>query len=165
MGGDVPICSVRDNIVIPCDHIKVLGIILDNSWKFDLHISDMCKNASRQKNALKRIFKFIRQDSHYKYRDRLEQLLSIFLDLLWQKTFRGLRSSRARLSFRILWPNASYVRISQKATISCRLQPIELDDWRQRFTSVSMDFNLWYPNDPFYEPSANNNFRVKHLLD
>ena len=41
----------------------MLGITLDDSLKFDLHISDMCKKASRQINALKRISKFLTQDS------------------------------------------------------------------------------------------------------
>ena len=54
-GGDVSISiSVRDDVTIPSGHIKVLGITLDDSLKFDLHISDMCKKASRQINALKR---------------------------------------------------------------------------------------------------------------
>ena len=63
-GGDVSISiSVQDDVIIPSDHIKVLGITLDDSLKFDLHISDMCKKASRQINALKRVSKFLTQDS------------------------------------------------------------------------------------------------------
>ena len=54
--------SVQDNVVIPSDHSRVLGITLDDSLKFDLHISDICKKASRQINALKRISKFLTQD-------------------------------------------------------------------------------------------------------
>ena len=63
-GGDVSISiSVQDDAIIPSDHIKVLGITLDDSLKFDLHIADMCKKASRQINALKRVSKFLTQDS------------------------------------------------------------------------------------------------------
>ena len=63
-GGDVSISiSVQDDVIIPSDHIKVLGITLDDSLKFDLHIADMCKKASRQINALKRVSKFLTQDS------------------------------------------------------------------------------------------------------
>ena len=69
-GGDVPISfPVQDNVVIPSDHIKVLGITLNDSLNFDLHISDKCKKASRQINVLKRISKFLTQDSRKsKYR-------------------------------------------------------------------------------------------------
>ena len=31
--------SVQDNVVILSDHIRVLGITLDDSLKFDLHVS------------------------------------------------------------------------------------------------------------------------------
>ena len=63
-GGDVSISiSIQDDIIIPSDHIKVLGITLDDSLKFDLHIADMCKKASLQINALKRVSKFLTQDS------------------------------------------------------------------------------------------------------
>ena len=35
-GGDVSISlTVQDNVVIPSDHIRVLGITLDDSLKFD----------------------------------------------------------------------------------------------------------------------------------
>ena len=63
-GGDVSISlSVQDNVVIPSDHIRVLGITLEDSLKFDLHISDMCKKAPWQINALKWISKFLNQDN------------------------------------------------------------------------------------------------------
>ena len=63
-GGDVSLSlTVKDNVVIPGDRIRVLGITLDDSLKFDLHIWDMCKKASRQINALKRISTFVTQDS------------------------------------------------------------------------------------------------------
>ena len=43
-GGDVSISlTVQDNVIIPSDRIRVLGITLDDSLKFDLHISDMFK--------------------------------------------------------------------------------------------------------------------------
>ena len=63
-GGDVSISfSVQDNVILPSDHIKVLGITLDESLKFDLHISDICKKASWHINTLKEIYKFLTQDS------------------------------------------------------------------------------------------------------
>ena len=47
-GGDISISiSVQDDVIIPSDHIKVSGITLDDSLKFDLHISDMCKKKKK----------------------------------------------------------------------------------------------------------------------
>ena len=45
-GGDVSISiSVQDDVIIPSDHITVLGITVDDSLKFDLHIADMLKKS------------------------------------------------------------------------------------------------------------------------
>ena len=38
---------------IPCDDdVKLLGVIIDFRLKFDIHISNICKKASRQLNVL-----------------------------------------------------------------------------------------------------------------
>jgi hypothetical protein len=45
---------------IECEHdVKLLGVTIDYELKFDKHISDICKKASRQLNVLKRIGKYI----------------------------------------------------------------------------------------------------------
>jgi hypothetical protein len=45
---------------IECENdVELLGVIMDYELKFDKHISDICKNASRQLNVLKRIGKYL----------------------------------------------------------------------------------------------------------
>ena len=45
-----------DNNTIHCeDHVKLLGVTIDFKLSCDLHISNVCKKASRQLNVLKRI--------------------------------------------------------------------------------------------------------------
>ena len=45
-----------DNNIIHCeDHVKLLGVTIDFKLSYDLHISNVCKKASRQLNMLKRI--------------------------------------------------------------------------------------------------------------
>ena len=45
-----------DNNIIHCeDHVKLFGVTIDFKLSFDLHISNVCKKASRQLNVLKRI--------------------------------------------------------------------------------------------------------------
>jgi hypothetical protein len=39
--------------------LKLLGVTIDYELKFDKHISDICKKASRQLNVLKRIGKYL----------------------------------------------------------------------------------------------------------
>ena len=43
--------------------MKVLGVTLDNKLKFDAHVSSICKRASLQINALKRISKYLNEES------------------------------------------------------------------------------------------------------
>ena len=44
---------------IECENdVELLGVTIDYELKFDKHISDICKNASRQLNVLMRIGKY-----------------------------------------------------------------------------------------------------------
>ena len=45
------------------NHIKVLGVTLDENLNSDIHISNICKKASMQINALKRISKYLNEKS------------------------------------------------------------------------------------------------------
>ena len=55
--------SVQENLILPTDNIKVLGVTLDDHLKFDAHITNICTTASRQINALKRLTKFLNERS------------------------------------------------------------------------------------------------------
>ena len=58
----IPI-SVQNDIIMPTSSIKVLGVTLDDRLKFDVHISNICKSASRQINALKRLSRYLDEKS------------------------------------------------------------------------------------------------------
>ena len=52
-------CSRRlilndSTVIVSADHVKVLGIVIDNKLNVSLHVSSICKKASRQLNALAR---------------------------------------------------------------------------------------------------------------
>ena len=47
--------KLDDNIIKCEEHVKLLGVTIDFQLNFDLHISNVCKKASRQLNVLKRI--------------------------------------------------------------------------------------------------------------
>ena len=56
--GDISF-NVCETHIQPVDNIKILGVTLDKDLKFNDHVSKMCKKASRQLNALRRLSKHI----------------------------------------------------------------------------------------------------------
>ena len=55
--------SIQGNVISSCSEIKVLGVTLDAELNFNSHISYICTKASRQINILKRISKYLNQES------------------------------------------------------------------------------------------------------
>ena len=46
-------------VIVSDDHVKVLGDVIGNKLNFSLHVSSICKKASRQLNALARISNYL----------------------------------------------------------------------------------------------------------
>ena len=57
---------VHDNCIVSADNIKILGVLLDSKLSFTPHVSLICKRASRQINALRRISKFLNVEGRLK---------------------------------------------------------------------------------------------------
>ena len=168
-GGDVSISlPVQDNVVIPFDHIRMPGITLNDSLNFDLHISDKCKKASRQINALKRISKFLTQDSRKsKYRSFIAANFNycpISLMFCGKKYISAREVPGARPSSRILWSKFILWRslkggqhlFSKAYHIKCLA--VEVFKWVH-------EFNPTYLIRLFTEPLANYNFRDRRRLN
>ena len=51
--------SIRDIDIPVNENVKVLGIHIDNKLKFDKHISELCKRASKHINAISRFSQFV----------------------------------------------------------------------------------------------------------
>jgi hypothetical protein len=51
--------ELKGNRIESENDVKLLGVTIDYELKFDKHISDICKKASRQLNVLKRIGKYL----------------------------------------------------------------------------------------------------------
>ena len=51
--------NVQNNIIVPQKSIKVLGVSLDDHLNFNTHVSNICRRASRQIMAFKRIAKYL----------------------------------------------------------------------------------------------------------
>ena len=66
LGKDVPqsmTLLAQSHDVPLSNHLKVLGVTLDHKLNFDLHIGSVCLSASRRINALKRLSRFLDEDS------------------------------------------------------------------------------------------------------
>jgi hypothetical protein len=61
-GGISAPLSFQDNEIISSNFIKVLGITLDDKLNFDIHVTNICRQAARQINALKRLCKYLNTD-------------------------------------------------------------------------------------------------------
>ena len=55
-------CTVHDKDIISTHEMNVLGVVFDNKLNFKSHVSNICKRASRQINALKRLSRFLNVD-------------------------------------------------------------------------------------------------------
>ena len=55
--------SIEDAIINSDSYIKVLGVTLDKDLNFNMHVSNICKKASMQINALKRISNHLNEKS------------------------------------------------------------------------------------------------------
>ena len=171
-GGGLSISiSVQDDVIIPSDHIKVLGIILNDSLIFDLQISDMCKKASRQINAPKRISKFLTQDSRRSiYRSFIAASFNycpiswIFCGKKNTSKLEKLQEQQER-TFRLVFcdKTATYDDLLNRGNF------LSLNAYRIRCLAVEVykcahGLNRTYLNDRFTEPLAKYNFRDKCRL-
>ena len=51
--------KIRDKQIKVSSSVKLLGVQIDNQLNFNLHISDICRSAANQLNALKRLKRFL----------------------------------------------------------------------------------------------------------
>ena len=61
-GKDVPqsiVPTTQDYEILLSNHLKVVGVTLDDKLKVGIHIDSICLSASRQINALKRLSEFL----------------------------------------------------------------------------------------------------------
>ena len=83
--------SIEGNTIPSSDSIKVLGVTLDSSLKYNKHISNLCSKASIQINAMKRIGKYLNTDCRISmYKSFISSnffILSGVLDVLWEIKF------------------------------------------------------------------------------
>ena len=85
-------------VIVSDDHVKVLGVVVDNKLNFSLHVSSICKKASRQLNALARISNYLRP-SHTAQNSRKRMNHAQISSLTWY--FSDLRISSVFLTWNL----------------------------------------------------------------
>ena len=136
---------------------------------FDLHISDMCKKASRQINALKRISKFLTQDSRKSiYRSFIAANFN-YCPISWMFCGKKNTSKLEKLQERALRlvfcdQNSSYDDLLKRGNF------LSLKAYRIKCLAVEVfkcvhGVNPTYLKRLFTEPLANYNLRDRRRLN
>jgi len=60
---NIPEFNIGNEVVKSVPSVKLLGVTIDDKLSFDDHVSKLCVKAARQTNALRRIVKYISQES------------------------------------------------------------------------------------------------------
>ena len=55
--------GIGNEVIKSEDHVRLLGVDIDNMLKFDVHITSLCKKAARQINVLRRISAYFDESS------------------------------------------------------------------------------------------------------
>ena len=55
--------QIRENVIYSSDKVDLLGIAIDDQLNFESHISEICRKAAGQLNALKRLGTYIPLES------------------------------------------------------------------------------------------------------
>ena len=74
---------ISDKVIKSEPNVKLLGVTIDNKINFDLHVSNICKKASAQLNALYRLRKFLSFKPKYVLIQSLFLLISTIVCMVW----------------------------------------------------------------------------------
>ena len=100
---ELPKCfSVKGKEVKCIDHVRLLGVEIDRGLKFDLHISDICKKASRQINAIMRLCYTLDTDVKEKIYSAFIKSTFSYCPVVWMFSSKGNIKKLERLQCRAL---------------------------------------------------------------
>ena len=167
-GGLAISIPVQDISLQSADHIKILGITLDVNLNFKPHVINICKSASRQINALRRLSKVLTISARIKiYKSFIASNFSycpitwIFCGKLNSKKLEKLQERAIRFVYNDF--KSSY----KELLIRGNLLPLDL--YRLRFLAIEMykcvnDINPLYLNQLFKNKETNYDLRDSSLL-
>ena len=159
---DVPqsIALTAQDYEIPrSNHLKVLGVTLDDKLKFDIHIDSICFSASRQINALKRLSKFLDESSRVLIYKAFVLSTFSYSPITW--IFCGKRNSPKleRLQERALrFVFSDFTSTYEELLKRGNFLPLSI--YRLKFLAIEVykclnNLNPPYPNDLFIHNKAN----------
>ena len=159
----------QENLIVPTDNIKVLGVTLDDHLKFDAHITNICITASRQINALKRLAKFLNERSRILiYKSFISSNFNYCPDT-WmfcgRKNVMKLEKLQERaLRFVFNDNNSSYVDLLKRGNF-LSLSAYRIRNLTMEIFKCCHGMNLMYLNDLFCKQETKYDLRDKTLLE
>ena len=172
LGKDVPqsIALTAQDYEIPLsNHLKVLGVTLDDKLKFDIHIDSICLSASRQINALKRLSKFLDESSRVLIYKSFVLSTFSYSPITW--IFCGKRNSlkleklqERALRFVFSDFTSTYEELLKRGNF------LPLWIYRLKFLAIEVykcvkNLNPPYLNDLFIHKNINYDLRDKHKME
>ena len=161
--------SVQENLIVPTDNIKVLGVTLDDHLKFDAHITNICTTASRQINALKRLAKFLNERSRILiYKSFISSNFN-YCPVTWmfcgRKNVMKLEKLQERaLRFVFKDNNSTYVDLLKRGNF-LSLSAYRIRNLAMEIFKCCHGMNPMYLNDLFYKQETKYDLRDKTLLE
>ena len=168
-GGAVNVSiSVHDKIIDSTDEIKVLGVLLDSKLNFNPHISSICKRASQQINALRRISKFLNTDGRLKVYKSFVSANFSYCPVVWMfcgKTNRNKLEKLQERALRFVYND----KTSSYDDMLTRSNMLSLSVFRLRFMAIEVykcvkQNNAQYLNELFVGKPPTYHLRDTDLL-
>ena len=166
-GLDISI-PVRDISLVSTHQIKVLGVTLDANLNFKSHVNNICRSASRQINALRRLSKVLTISARLKiYKSFIASNFSycpvtwIFCGKVNSKKLEKLQERAIRFVYND--STSSYNELLKRGNL------LPLDIYRLRFLAIEMykcvnNTNPRYLNQLFTQKHTNYDLRDSNLL-
>ena len=156
-------------IIKPKDHVKLLGVIIDNKLSFKPHIENMCKKVSQKSKAIFRIRPYINLNGAKMLYNAFIKSIFNYCPLVWTSGCDILSNALINRthcrSLRAVYQNHSLSYAELLSLYNC--SSIHVDNIRHMLTEVYKAIHKINPSfmwDIFLQKNDNYNLRVGQRL-
>ena len=141
------IINVHGQDLAPSECVKLLGVFIDNKLTFHKHISTICTRASRQINAMTRVFKFLSKDSKLKLFNAFILSNFLYCSIVWHfcsnhDTYKMEKVQKRALRLVLNDYTSSYLELLEKVNRSplyvARIKTIATEIFKCKHLKISV---------------------------
>ena len=145
--------NIGNEIIKPVSHVKLLGIVIDETLSFDKHVSNVCIKAARQTSALRRIVRYVPIDSRINIYQAFIASNFSYCNIVWhfcsnRSTYKIEKVHKNALRVTLNDYTSSYLdvltKVKRPTLYVCRLKSIALETFK-----CVKGFNPEYMNSLF----------------